>query len=331
MEFPPTLFSFEMQANNETQNIASLPSATASTPVETQYIASQKVEAQTNNETQNIASLPSATASTPVETQYIASQNKEEQKVETQYIASPKRKNMSNSDYFQNKYRSKTVRADWIDYNNGDFFVTICTKDKLHYFGNIENDNINLSVVGEFVLHAIKNISIHSPYCEVLDFVIMPNHVHLILSVSEQNLEAQTNNETQNIASLPSATASTLVETQYIASQKVEAQTNNETQNIASLPSATASTSVETQYIASQSIASLDNKKLQEIAKQRSLLARAISNFKGAVTRFANVNNIPFAWQSRFYDNFIRNQAMMNKIADYVENNIIRWETDCYF
>ena len=253
---------------------------------------------QANNETQNIASLPSATASTPVETQYIASQNKEEQKVETQYIASPKRKNMSNSDYFQNKYRSKTVRADWIDYNNGDFFVTICTKDKLHYFGNIENDNINLSVVGEFVLHAIKNISIHSPYCEVLDFVIMPNHVHLILSVSEQNLEAQTNNETQNIASLPSATAST---------------------------------SVETQYIASQSIASLDNKKLQEIAKQRSLLARAISNFKGAVTRFANVNNIPFAWQSRFYDNFIRNQAMMNKIADYVENNIIRWETDCYF
>ena len=238
---------------------------------------------------------------------------------------------MSNSDYFQNKYRSKTVRADWIDYNNGDFFVTICTKDKLHYFGNIENDNINLSVVGEFVLHAIKNISIHSPYCEVLDFVIMPNHVHLILSVSEQNLEAQTNNETQNIASLPLATASTLVETQYIASQKVEAQTNNETQNIASLPSATASTSVETQYIASQSIASLDNKKLQEIAKQRSLLARAISNFKGAVTRFANVNNIPFAWQSRFYDNFIRNQAMMNKIADYVENNIIRWETDCYF
>ena len=67
-----------MQANNETQNIASLLSATASTPVETQYIASQKVEAQINNETQNIASLPSATASTPVETQYIASQNKEE-------------------------------------------------------------------------------------------------------------------------------------------------------------------------------------------------------------------------------------------------------------
>ncbi len=78
MEFPPTLFSFEMQANNETQNIASLPSAIASTPVETQYIASQKVEAQTNNETQNIASLLSAIASTPVETQYIASPNKED-------------------------------------------------------------------------------------------------------------------------------------------------------------------------------------------------------------------------------------------------------------
>ena len=39
---------------------------------------------------------------------------------------------------FKNKYRVDTVRAKWWDYtNNGSYFVTICTKDRQHFFGNI--------------------------------------------------------------------------------------------------------------------------------------------------------------------------------------------------
>ena len=252
---------------------------------------------------------------------------------------------MFDSNYFQGKYRIKTVRADWIDYNNGDFFVTICTKDKSHYFGNIENSDMKLSVIGQFTLEAIKNITTHNPYCEVLDFVIMPNHIHLILSIRQKV-------ETQPIASQPPKNAPSPVETQYIASQKNNGITAKiETQNIASLPLTDALPKVETQYIASpnnkknkeetQYIASqnANNAKtqytpspnLRNIALQRSLLASVIANFKATITRFANANNITFAWQTRFYDNFIRNQAMMNQIADYVENNVIRWETDCYF
>ncbi|MBO5345861.1 MAG: hypothetical protein J6A44_03025 [Paludibacteraceae bacterium] len=235
---------------------------------------------------------------------------------------------MFDSNYFQGKYRIKTVRADWIDYNNGDFFVTICTKDKSHYFGNIENSDMKLSVIGQFTLEAIKNITTHNPYCEVLDFVIMPNHIHLILSIRQKV-------ETQPIASQPPKNAPTPVETQYIASPITkDAPPKVETQYIASPNNK--NNKVETQYIASQNannaktqyIVSQNNK---NIALQRSLLASVIANFKATITRFANANNITFAWQTRFYDNFIRNQAMMNQIADYVENNVIRWETDCYF
>ena len=252
---------------------------------------------------------------------------------------------MFDSNYFQGKYRIKTVRADWIDYNNGDFFVTICTKDKSHYFGNIENSDMKLSVIGQFTLEAIKNITTHNPYCEVLDFVIMPNHIHLILSIRQKV-------ETQPIASQPPKNAPTPVETQYIASPitkyappKVETQyiasqnnKNNkvETQYIASQKNNGITTKTETQYIASQNANNAKtqytpSQNNQNIALQRSLLASVIANFKATITRFANANNITFAWQTRFYDNFIRNQAMMNQIADYVENNVIRWETDCYF
>ncbi len=204
---------------------------------------------------------------------------------------------MLDSEYFNGKYRVKTARADWIDYNNGDFFVTICTKNRSHYFGHIDNGEIYLTSIGLYTLEAIQNIQKHNPYCEVLGFVIMPNHIHLILSITD--IREMHKNKV----------APTQVETQYIASQN---------KNISQ---------IETQYIASLQSQS----QMRIISKQRSLLARTIANFKSAVTRYASAQKIEFGWQSRYHDAFIRNQAMMNQIADYVDNNVVRWATDCYF
>ena len=40
---------------------------------------------------------------------------------------------------FNNKYRIPTNRLSGFDYgSNGYYFVTICTKDRLHYFGEIK-------------------------------------------------------------------------------------------------------------------------------------------------------------------------------------------------
>jgi REP element-mobilizing transposase RayT len=189
---------------------------------------------------------------------------------------------MLDSECFNGKYRVKTVRADWIDYNNGDFFVTICTKNRSHYFGHIDNGEIYLTSIGLYTLEAIQNIQKHNPYCEVLGFVIMPNHIHLILSITD--IREMHKNKV----------APTQVETQYIASLQFQSQ-------------------------------------MRIISKQRSLLARTIANFKSAVTRYASAQKIEFGWQSRYHDAFIRNQAMMNQIADYVDNNVVRWATDCYF
>lgn len=43
-------------------------------------------------------------------------------------------------DKFNNKYRIATTRLQGYDYGaHGGYFVTICTKNRLHYFGEIEN------------------------------------------------------------------------------------------------------------------------------------------------------------------------------------------------
>lgn len=40
---------------------------------------------------------------------------------------------------FQNRYRIPSARAAWHDYNGGLYFVTVCTKNRKHFFGEITN------------------------------------------------------------------------------------------------------------------------------------------------------------------------------------------------
>ncbi|NTD99997.1 transposase [Agrobacterium tumefaciens] len=83
---------------------------------------------------------------------------------------------------YQNKYRISSARLQNWDYaNEGAYFITICTKDRLHHFGKIVNGKIilsNIGVIANLMWHEIKN---HAINIELGDFIVMPNHVHGIL------------------------------------------------------------------------------------------------------------------------------------------------------
>jgi hypothetical protein len=49
------------------------------------------------------------------------------------------------------------------------------------------------------------------------------------------------------------------------------------------------------------------------------------------VTRFANENKMDFGWQARFHDHIVRDQEEMNRIADYIQNNVRRWKEDKFY
>ena len=85
---------------------------------------------------------------------------------------------------FQNKYRIGTKRASWHDYNDGEYFITICTKDRKHYFGEIVDGEMQLSAVGKYTDECVRKISEHNPYAQIPEYVIMPDHIHLIVIIS---------------------------------------------------------------------------------------------------------------------------------------------------
>ena len=55
-----------------------------------------------------------------------------------------------------------------------------------------------------------------------------------------------------------------------------------------------------------------------------------ITQFKSSITKYARQNAIEFGWQSRFHDHIIRNQDELKKISDYIQNNVYRWNSDCF-
>lgn len=58
------------------------------------------------------------------------------------------------------------------------------------------------------------------------------------------------------------------------------------------------------------------------------ILGTVIRDVKARVSHLARHNGNHFSWQSRYYDRIIRNDKEMNRVAEYIENNIARWDMD---
>ena len=235
------------------------------------------------------------------------------------------------SDKFQNVFRIQSSRASWHNYNVGSYFITICTNKRENYFGkiskNANGDNeMELSEIGRYVERCLRNMTKPKKGINVPLFVIMPNHIHLIListpgrdatRLSLENNEGEDNNdETCEINIEKPCDVSTNIAT------RLPLENNEDEGNKAE----TCGNNLE--ILCDTSIGK--DERMQEIAYQCGKVSHVISRFKSVVSKYATTHNIQFAWQSRFYDHIIRNTREMNDIANYITNNVASWGGDDY-
>ena len=57
-------------------------------------------------------------------------------------------------------------RAQWDSYNDGIYFVTVCTRNQNHYFGNIVDNEMYLTAVGQRLEQCIIEINERFPYAK---------------------------------------------------------------------------------------------------------------------------------------------------------------------
>ena len=82
--------------------------------------------------------------------------------------------------------KRKTNRLKEYDYSNaGCYFVTICTKDRINYFGEITNGEMILNQYGKIAYKNWADIKNHFDHVELAVFVVMPNHIHGLINIIE--------------------------------------------------------------------------------------------------------------------------------------------------
>ncbi len=86
---------------------------------------------------------------------------------------------------YKNKYRISSVRLKNWDYSsNAAYFITICTQDRINFFGEIIKDEMHLSNVGVLADVLWWQIVHHTKYVELDAFIVMPNHIHGIVIIN---------------------------------------------------------------------------------------------------------------------------------------------------
>ncbi len=103
---------------------------------------------------------------------------------------------------YQGKYRIPSNRLKNWDYSSpGYYFITICTRERIPYFGEIQNGDMRSFTLGKIAHHFWIEIPNHFQNAKIDNFVVMPNHVHGIV-VIDLIVEPRDNVETQHAASL---------------------------------------------------------------------------------------------------------------------------------
>ncbi len=91
---------------------------------------------------------------------------------------------------FKESYRVETIRLQSWDYSwPGWYYVTVCTKNMDCFFGDIANEKMTRSAMGEIAFRCWSDIPNHFPNVELDEFEIMPNHVHGIIIINDKPVE----------------------------------------------------------------------------------------------------------------------------------------------
>lgn len=207
-------------------------------------------------------------------------------------------------DKFNNQYRISSARLAGYDYSqNGAYFITICTKNRNHFFGQIIDKKIVLNEIGNLAYQYWVEIPYHFPFIKLGNFVVMPNHIHGILIVNK-------NTDNFDDGSLQGEFKS--VETLQC--------------NVSTTTTMNESPSTET-----SPIDTIKNKKMSEISPKSGSISSIIRSYKSIVTKHVRYIDAEFEWQSRFHDHIIRNETSFNNIQNYIENNPANWKEDKFF
>jgi putative transposase len=189
------------------------------------------------------------------------------------------------------QHHRRSIRLKGYDYTkDGLYFVTICTHNRECYFGNIEKGIMILDDTGQKVFAVWNEIPEHFPCAVLHEFVIMPNHIHGIIEIKNNNGNKYS----------------------------VEANNHSPLQN----------PHIKESIIDHDTIDKMVFKKSNGTSRTVGSIIRGFKI--GVTKWVKNNANIPTVWQRNYYEHIIRDEASYCHITEYIRNNPVKWNEDGY-
>lgn len=87
-------------------------------------------------------------------------------------------------------HHRRSIRLKGYDYSaDGLYFITICTKDRNHYFGHVVDGKMVLSEKGVIVKNEwLNTINIRRGEVILHEYIVMPNHFHAIIEICRRGV-----------------------------------------------------------------------------------------------------------------------------------------------
>lgn len=82
-------------------------------------------------------------------------------------------------------HHRRSIRLNGYDNTqDGNYFLTICTRNRECLFGEVHEGRMYLSNYGKMVNECWQEIPAHFPQIVLHEYVIMPNHMHGIIEIN---------------------------------------------------------------------------------------------------------------------------------------------------
>ena len=225
----------------------------------------------------------------------------------------------------------KNPRLRGWDYGaGGTYFVPFCTSAHRPVLSSIRRGDpcgrppLVLTPLGECVAEAIALTGVR-----VEHQVIMPNHVHLLLTLERAATRAApTGAGTQAAARIVPADGQTRVAARIVP-------TGAGTQAATRIAPADGQTRVAARIVPTGAGTRADARVAPTDSGPRAAaeLGRLVGGVKSRSVHLAAGRGLEAGrlWQRGYYDHIVRSENDFLRIWTYIDNNPLRWELDCYY
>ena len=203
----------------------------------------------------------------------------------------------------------RSIRLKNYDYSQkGSYFITIVTQNRKHLFGKIEDGKMILSSVGKIVEEEWMNTIQLRPNVVLGEFIIMPDHMHMIVTIITQIEKKDKEEWIHSNPKSPSHTIGAIIRGFKGAStKKINLFLNSRTGESLFAPS-----------------------------KKINLFLNSSEESREGELLFAPSSELPFApsapfapnkiFQRNYYEHIIRNQRDYHRIEKYIIDNPRNWK-----